>query len=515
MIAQVTQAESYVVPTYQAPADTAWYHFLHGNVPGHQIDFIYRPEVPQGALTRQHFSHLTRLLRYIEPRRGATYAFAIGNLSRDDVQYEPGRGGVALIFGLRIHGATDHAGRQDPPFCHAAAAIDRHLDAGTLYETACTFYRKLLPDETSHVEGSGWYHTYVQKAQNADVLEPLLKVYTRDFDALPAPGPSALGFRWTVEGATPPKRVLIAYPDGAPFEAIAACAARLAGVLVESDIRWTSITNGREGEIPGGVSVRFAPMREAAAEVGDGLTLALEQVPEDPREIAEKIFGAQEVRPSQMPELRMGWQQLYGQHAAANAGAPAKQESAPAAGRTGSVRPPAEERPRPWAQAAEEIPVEVGAAGAMNGVVETNAGVEKREAPKAAAAAGRKPRSQVGVLVGVGVAIAVAGVVATVALGTGGAEEEKGNAAPQVVASGESGGVTAVPAGTVVPASTGGAVAPVGSSVPAGSSAPAGSAAPTPEVASTAVSTVKAGSGMSGGWRAPSTTTKVKRKTKK
>src|SRR5215468_8721092 len=110
------EPRGYVVPSYRALDDTPWYHFLHGNVPGHQIDFMYRPEVPQGALSRQHFSHLARLMKYIEPESTGAYAFAIGNLSRDDTQYEPGHGGVALIFGLRIRGVTDHAGRQDPPF---------------------------------------------------------------------------------------------------------------------------------------------------------------------------------------------------------------------------------------------------------------------------------------------------------------------------------------------------------------------------------------------------------------
>src|SRR4051812_9866628 len=131
MDVQSTERAGYVVPVYRATPGTAWYHFLHGNVPGHQIDFMYRPDVPQGPITRQHFSHLARLVKYIEPRAGSPFAFAIGNLSRDDTQYEPGRGGIALIFALRIHGARDHAGRQDPPFCHAVAAADRHLDGAT------------------------------------------------------------------------------------------------------------------------------------------------------------------------------------------------------------------------------------------------------------------------------------------------------------------------------------------------------------------------------------------------
>src|SRR6185503_9712475 len=110
MAALGEQAAGYVVPTYDAAPGAVWYHFLHGNVPGHQIDFIYRPEVPQGRLTQQHFSHLSRLMKYIEPQISSPYAFAIGNLSRDDIQHEPGHGGLALLFGLRVQGMTDHAG---------------------------------------------------------------------------------------------------------------------------------------------------------------------------------------------------------------------------------------------------------------------------------------------------------------------------------------------------------------------------------------------------------------------
>ncbi len=67
-------------------------------------------------------------MKYIEPQAHESFAFAIGNLSRDDTQHEPGHGGLALIFGMRIQGVTDHAGRQDPPFAHGIAAVDRELD---------------------------------------------------------------------------------------------------------------------------------------------------------------------------------------------------------------------------------------------------------------------------------------------------------------------------------------------------------------------------------------------------
>ncbi len=364
------QNPSYVVPTYEAPPEQCWYHFLHGNVPGHQIDFIYRPEVPQGPLTRQHFSHLSRLVRYIEPWSRSAFAFAIGNLSRDDTQYEPGRGAVALIFGLRIQGAKDHAGRQDPPFCHAVAAVNRHLDAATLLEAAVAFHKRLLPDEASQTEKSGWYHRYVRHAQSPEALRPFLRAYVADFADLPAPWASELGLRWTTGDATPPKRVVIVHGESEPFEVIAACAARIASVLVASDIPWTVISNGREADLPGGVSVRFVPAQDAGTEEAGVRAVRLEDVPEDPKAIAEQLFGAQAVQSSPLAAPRVGWRQRDEEKAV--------EESA--------------SRPR--------------------GVASTGQGAGKERA--------RRSRAWVGVLIGIGGLLAIGGGVAAVGRGAKG-----------------------------------------------------------------------------------------------
>lgn len=288
-------AENRHVPTYKLEEGAQWFHFLHGNVPGHQIDYIIRPEIPQGPLTPQHFSHLSRLMKYIEPRHANAYAFAIANLSRDDTQYEPGHGGIALIFGLRIQGAKDHAGRQDPPFCHATAAINRHLDGPMLHAAAIEFYRKLLPNNGSQAEGSGWYHSYVQCAQNANALDPLLKSYLADFNSLPIPGPSGLSLCWTVEGTTPPRRVVIVYADETDFDTLARCMAQIAQVVVESDIKWTAISNGRESDVAGGLTVRFVPQSEMVSEAGDVVVINLEEVPENAADIANQLFHARAV----------------------------------------------------------------------------------------------------------------------------------------------------------------------------------------------------------------------------
>jgi hypothetical protein len=415
----------YEVPTYDLRPGEAWFHFLHGNVPGHQIDFIYRPKVPQGSLTRQHFSHLSRLMKYIEPRHGAAYAFEIGNLSRDDTQYEPGHGGIALIFGLRIKGAMDHAGRQDPPFCHSAVLVDRHLDGEAIYATAAQFYQKLLPDEESRAEGSGWYHTYVQYAQHPDALVPLLRGYLADFDDLYAPAPSQLGFRWTVEGSTPPRRVVIVYPDRADFATIAYCMARIASVLVESDVKWTAISNGREQDVVGGLTVRFVPRREATAEPSDVVLMYLEQVPENPADIAAQLFNARDASNTQSSAARPGWRQ--GQEPSIPP--PSGKEngaSATASMSAGNAMPAKEERSRPWAAppedaaAAEDPATKTAGLGLVN-VVEKAPDTQGQmfAQPDLAAELKKKQRKQqFSTLIGVGVLIVIMGVIAVVWFGS-------------------------------------------------------------------------------------------------
>ncbi len=298
----------YAVPTYRAIEDTPWYHFLHGNVPGHQIDFMYRAEVPQGPLTRQHFSHLARLMKYIEPQAGCPYGFAIGNLSRDDTQHEPGHGGVALMFGLRIQGITDHAGRQDPPFAHAVAAIDRDLDRTELLAAAGVFHRHVL----AAAQSAEWYRSYVRCAAEAPAgMTSVLEEYVAGFSDLPSPSPSSLGLKWTIGESIPPARVVIVHEDDAPFGTIAACAAKIAAVLFPSDIRWSAISNGREADLPNGVTVRLvAASNVTAADEARG-THRIEEVPDDEAEIAQQLFGAVSTTAATAKPIARGWRDKY------------------------------------------------------------------------------------------------------------------------------------------------------------------------------------------------------------
>jgi len=321
-----THEREYAVPTYRAAAGASWYHFLHGNVPGHQIDFIYRAEVPQGPLTPQHFSHLARLIKYIEPRAGSPCAFAIGNLSRDDTQHEPGYGGLALILGFRMKGATDHAGRRDPPFAHGIAAVDRHLDYSSIYEAAMAFCRKVLgePEAEDSRALSEMYGRYV--AAGGSGRAEVIRGYVGGFNGLPRLGRSRLSAKWLSRGAPPARRVVIVHADDAPFYLIAQCAARIAAVLYQSDVKWTAITTGRESEIPDGISVRFVPRRDAGNHEADALVLPIEQVPREEEEIAVRLFGAGP-RDFERSGRSFGIRELL--KAQLTSGAPAKAQSAP------------------------------------------------------------------------------------------------------------------------------------------------------------------------------------------
>ncbi|WP_437289633.1 hypothetical protein [Sorangium sp. So ce406] len=305
-------ASGYVIPRYRAPGDAPWYHVLHGNIPGHQIDFMYCPEVPQGPLTTTHFSHLARLMKYIEPATGATHAFAIGNLSRDDTQHEPGHGAVGLIFGFRIGGTLDHAGRGNPPFAHGLVAVDRDLGYATLLEASATFYRHVMNATEVNSSAGMFYREYVAAVRDApERVAHVLERYVEEYGDLPYLRRSGATWDWKVDDGAAPKRVVIVHKHDEPFGAIAHAAARIATVLYRSNIKWTSITSGREADIPGGVSVRFVRERDITMEDRNGVLLRIEDVSEDEGEIARGMFGARPQGELEEKPQFGGWRERF------------------------------------------------------------------------------------------------------------------------------------------------------------------------------------------------------------
>ncbi|MGK3996998.1 hypothetical protein [Sorangium sp. So ce1024] len=317
-----TGAAGYEPPRYRAADDAPWYHVLHGNVPEHQIDFMYGPEVPQGLLTPTHFSHIARLMKYIEPQTDGAHAFAIGNLSRDDTQHEAGHGAIALIFAFRVGGATDHAGRGHPPFAHGIAAIDREVRPASLLEAAVAFHRRMMSKGGPDSPASAFYRAYVRAVlERPERVSRVLARHVASFDDLPRLPRSDLSWAWVADPSAQPRRVVIVHGDDEPFTAVAGVASRLAAVLFRSDIKWTSITTGREADIPGGLSVRLVAERDAPAEDSRGRLLRIKEVPEDEAEIARAVFGA---RPHGADPERLkpvGWRERYAAQGAQAAGA--------------------------------------------------------------------------------------------------------------------------------------------------------------------------------------------------
>lgn len=302
----------YVIPRYRAADEVSWYHVLHGNVPEHQIDFMYCPEVPQGRLTATHFSHLARLMKYIEPQTRSTHAFAIGNLSRDDTQYEAGHGAVGLIFGLRIGGTTDHAGRGNPPFAHGLIAVDRELSYAALLEASATFYRHLMNASEANSSAAVFYREYVGAVlENSVRVGRVLEQYVDEFGDLPHLARSGLSWGWVADESAQPKRVIIVHADDEPFGSIAHAAAKIATTLYRSNIKWTSITTGREADIPGGVSVRFVGAREVTAEDRHAMIVRIEDVGQDEGEIAREIFKAKPFVGEVEKPRYAGWREIY------------------------------------------------------------------------------------------------------------------------------------------------------------------------------------------------------------
>jgi hypothetical protein len=313
----------YVVPRYRAEGEPPYYHVLHGAVPGHQIDFIYCPAVPQGPLTQTHFAHAARLMKYLEPRDGAPFAFAFGNLSRDDVQHEPGHGGLLVLFCDRIQGVTDHAGRAMPPCAHGVILVDRAVDEDALAGAATAISRRFSRGGGGRSIGE-LYRAYVERMRaGASEAEGLLAEWAAGFDDLPRPGRSALGADFVALGDAP-ERITILHEDGEAFEVIVSAAARLAAALYRSDVKWTSIGSGREMEIPGGTSILFVQESEARRDA-EGLVIHLWELPSDEGEMVAKLRLAR-------PRARgagktAGWRERY-----ASAGAGVGERS-PHAGR--------------------------------------------------------------------------------------------------------------------------------------------------------------------------------------
>lgn len=275
---------------YTPDDEPSWYHFIHGDVPTkHIIDFIYRPKVPHGRLTERHFSHLSRLIAYLEPQSSSGFAFTIANLSRDDTQHEPGRGGIALILSLRARGATDNEARPDPPFAHCIVAVDRDITAANLYEAANVFHDLVIGTESSPDPAADFYKTLQRiSGANPDSGSTLLRAYVDGFSDLPALQPSQCSKWWTTDDRRDVE-VTIRCPPNMSFHDKAALMARLGALLYHSDLRWTSITTGEEPNALKGIFVRLT----SESSFDRPGAIPIDEIPSDDLQLARRLFAAE------------------------------------------------------------------------------------------------------------------------------------------------------------------------------------------------------------------------------
>jgi hypothetical protein len=263
--------------------ETIWHHFLYGNPTG---GFIHRPPSRERGLSRQHERQVARILKRLSPRSAFEPAFAIANLTREDSA--GGGGGIVIAVATSTPDFSGRIPNGEMAFCHAIAIVDRYLDAQVIFDALSTLYKAILPDE----DGIWFARTYRRHAKDPAVASALVGSYLSEFDVLlPSPREYPTALRWTDMRLDGPQRMQIAHALDAPFDALARAAARIAAVLVASDVPWAWISTGRETDARDGLRVHFVPAGETLAEENGGPITLLEDLPDEDEELAW-TFGA-------------------------------------------------------------------------------------------------------------------------------------------------------------------------------------------------------------------------------
>ena len=239
--AQVSSAEAppgrFRTLQYQPTGGEHFYHVLFGHVPRYQMDFILRPELPSRSFRPQHFAHLGPLIKFLAPSLGMHYAVAIGNLSSNDTQHVPGRGGLAVSVSTRVADLRDHAQRESPVFAHSLVVIDEPLGTHQFAAAVETFAERVLTD------GVSFYHGYYASGQ-ADNFDRVFH-YVRSLRELPAPTGDSDPVCHVVEDRPPYNQILIDCRS-VDMRTVLHLAARLAVILYRTNLKWTTITTGSE-----------------------------------------------------------------------------------------------------------------------------------------------------------------------------------------------------------------------------------------------------------------------------
>ncbi|MEZ4295608.1 MAG: hypothetical protein R3B70_11580 [Polyangiaceae bacterium] len=169
-------------------------------------------------------------------------------------------------------------------------------------------YRRFLEREGAEDHRGDFYRSYVRRMKDAPhEVEAFLATAIAELDDIPQPRKSHLAFDYEVDpNATPPARVTIVHDDDEGFGTLAHYAATIGSVLYRSNLRWTSITSGREIDIVGGTTVRFVPASEAP-QSSRGPVHTLDDLPDDEDELI-KLFGGRR-RVTEVAAPRLGWRE--------------------------------------------------------------------------------------------------------------------------------------------------------------------------------------------------------------
>ncbi|HNN90785.1 MAG TPA: hypothetical protein PKI03_00890 [Pseudomonadota bacterium] len=257
---------------YEPVAGDGWYHVLFGHVPRYQMEFILRPELPWRKFRPQHFAHLGPQIKFLTPSAGQSFALAIGNLSSNDTQHIPGRGGLSILVSTRVSDLRDHAQRESPVFAHGLIAIDEPLQIAEMTRVVSEFTHHVLTDglrfyRNYYTSGDAGnferVHGYIRSLrdlnQNADSADPVAEG-TDD------------AFVQYVRNDPPLYNHIFIDCRRADQASIIALAARLGVLLYRSNLKWSLVTTGSEP---------FEVRQHNGVDFGIGVRLLCDGVPDD------------------------------------------------------------------------------------------------------------------------------------------------------------------------------------------------------------------------------------------
>ncbi|MCB9744026.1 MAG: hypothetical protein H6740_15605 [Alphaproteobacteria bacterium] len=267
-----------------------WALGLHGNVPGHQLDWIQRPELEGAGLRPHQLAQLMALIRDHDVPSPERATLTLGNLSRGLSKQGPGRDAMGLVCHFRVASRLDHGGRLNPRFVTAAV-----FTGPTLSPAALSAALEHLMGATGAREAGArraadaWYARYVDVAQAGADVAPLVEELLHRLE-IPsdeqAGGDEGWGPR---DGATLPQRLVVTCEDELAREATEFMA-HVAWMLSRSTLSWHSVTTSRAlVQLDEGLVVQVLPDHERRS--WSGQTFALRALGRDAESAARALLG--------------------------------------------------------------------------------------------------------------------------------------------------------------------------------------------------------------------------------